>query len=924
MRNTFLFLATLVLLAAAVLRLSALHAYPPGPHYDEAVNLLIARSIAYGGARPFPIVEAFQGREVLYMYLNAALLPALGDRMFTLHLTNALLNLLTIAVSIALGRAMFAGRRGWVVGLTVGVLMALSFPQVWLARQAFRAVTLPFCQALALLCLWRGLRARRGWVWLVAGGLFAGLALYTYMASRLFPFWLLVGGLLLLILDRRERRRRLYQGLVFFVTLAVIALPVAVYALEKPDIFLGRLAEVTQPGDSVTLTQSFFLHLRMFFVEGDPYLRYNIPGRPYFTWPEGLLLLVGIAVAVWRFVRAGRPLERVAYALAFLSPLMVIPSWISVGGFPPSHMRSLGMDPLIFVLVAVGFEFIWQTALPWLLARRQRATRQLPARAFALLLIAVLLVGGLLLRGTYFAWAGRADLFYESDADLAAAAAWLPSHTGDDTLVYVAARDRGHPTVQIADTPPVTWLGTETLFRAPADKRGLYIFPRSAPPPASWLEWLEPGRITDVPLGPDGRTAFEAFALDGHTPLPQFTQMPAESPANAYVALLGTRVTTAAPGSTAIIETAWQVAAPPLAADLTPLLQLVDANQTVLSRVDAYMTETDRWRPGEALIQRLRLTVPYGTPPGSYPLRLAWVERAANRYAPYADGAVWATIGTLQVIRGDTHPAPAVLPIGIPADVDVAAGVTLIGWDAPPSTLRPGEPLAMTLYWQAAPTEDARPVAEAEVVLQNAGGDIMLWQGEILDGRYGSDKWEPGELVTDHALWHTPRDLPEGDYQLVLRSARASVVLGDVDIAGLPRTFDAPDYEQPVDATFGGTISLVGVTTNQADDVLTVDLVWQALATVDADYTVFVHLLDPAGNIVAQRDVFPQDGAYPTSLWLNGEFVLDRHTFVGLPPGEYDIAVGLYSQQTGQRLSHLDGSTAGQNYVIIRHITLAD
>ena len=921
MRNLFLLLATLVLLAAAILRLSALHAYPPGPHYDEAVNLLVARGIAFGGDRPFPIIEAYQGREVLYMYLNAALLPALGDRMFTFHLTNAWLNLLTIAASMALGRAMFRGRRGWVVGLTVGVLMALSFPQLWLARQAFRAVTLPFCQALALLFLWRGLRTgAKGWGWLAAGGLFAGLTLYTYMASRLFPLWLLVAGVMLLALDRRQRGLRLRQGLIFFGVLGLVALPMGIYALQKPDIFLGRLSEVTQPGESVTLAQSIVLHLRMFFVEGDPYLRYNIPGRPYFTWPEGLLLLAGLAVAAWRLARGQRPLERVAYGLALLSPLMVVPSLISVGGLPPSHMRSIGMVPLIFILVALGFEVVWSTALPWLARLIHRDLR--PLRSFAVLLVIVLLAGGLLLRQTYFAWAGRADLFYETDADLAAAAAWLPSAVDADTLVYVAARDRGHPTVQIAATPPITWLGTESLFRAPPSQDGLYIFPRSAPPPARWLEWLEPGRVDGLPLGPDGRTAFEAFRVSGDTPLPDFAQSPADPVDNRFVRLVGVTAGATAAGGTATVETAWTIEAPPDAADLTPIVQLEDANHTVLSRADAYMTETDRWRAGETLIQRLRVPVPYGTPPGVYSLRLAWVARAADRYVPFGQGSVWATVGTLQVVRPDSFPSPAVLSIGIPSDVAFADGVRLLGWNPPPLSLRPGETLPLALFWQATPQQAPRPVVAAEAVLRNETGETALWQGELLDGRYGTDKWEAGELVTDHAVWPIPRDLAAGDYQLVLRSADASVTLANVSIAGLPRDFERPDSAQTVDAAFGGVVALVGYDLTPTGTGFTLDLVWQALAAIEDDYTVFVHVVDAGGNIVAQRDVFPQDGAYPTSLWLAGEYVRDRYVFDGLPAGDYDVLVGLYSQETGQRLTVTNDTHSPSGHINLLQVTI--
>ena len=447
MRSRFLLLATLILLTAAVLRLYDLHEYPPGPHYDEAVYLIVSRNIAFGGARFFPMVEAYQGREVLYMYLNAPFLQWIHDDIFTLHMVSAFCNLITVAATIALGRLMFRGRRGWIIGLTMGVLIALSFPQIWLARQAFRAVTLPFMQSIALVFLWRGLTAkRRDWLWLIIGGFLAGATVYTYNSSRLFPLWLGIAGLALLIVDRAHWRLRLRQGVIFFGVLILIAAPMAIYAMQRPDIFFGRLSEVTQADQSVTLWESILLHARMFFIEGDPYLRYNIPLRPYFTLPEGLLMLIGIGVALGRLVRRGNPMERVAYLLALLSPLMVIPSVISVGGLPPSHMRSLGMIPLIFVLVAVGAEWVIEriirlfdpTRLPH--PHSLRSSPPLPwerglGGEAVIAVIAVLLIGGVLVGQTYFAWAARTDVFYETDADLSAAARWLVAHHTDEIAV---------------------------------------------------------------------------------------------------------------------------------------------------------------------------------------------------------------------------------------------------------------------------------------------------------------------------------------------------------------------------------------------------------------------------------------------------------------------------------------------------------
>jgi hypothetical protein len=80
---------------------------------------------------------------------------------------------------------------------------------------------------------------------------------------------------------------------------------------------------------------------------------------------------------------------------------------------------------------------------------------------------------------------------------------------------------------------------------------------------------------------------------------------------------------------------------------------------------------------------------------------------------------------------------------------------------------------------------------------------------------------------------------------------------------------------------------------------------WQALAPVDTDYTVFVHLLDTSGSIVAQGDGVPVDGRYPTSAWEVGESIIDPHSLIlppNLPDGEYRLVVGLYNPQDGSRL----------------------
>ena len=67
------------------------------------------------------------------------------------------------------------------------------------------------------------------------------------------------------------------------------------------------------------------------------------------------------------------------------------------------------------------------------------------------------------------------------------------------------------------------------------------------------------------------------------------------------------------------------------------------------------------------------------------------------------------------------------------------------------------------------------------------------------------------------------------------------------------------------------------------------------------DYSTFVHVVNAAGNIVAQADAQPVAGSYPTSIWGAGETVVDTIA-VPVGPGDYQVYVGLYRWDTQARL----------------------
>jgi len=101
-----------------------------------------------------------------------------------------------------------------------------------------------------------------------------------------------------------------------------------------------------------------------------------------------------------------------------------------------------------------------------------------------------------------------------------------------------------------------------------------------------------------------------------------------------------------------------------------------------------------------------------------------------------------------------------------------------------------------------------------------------------------------------------------------------------------------------------------------------VTLYWQALEQASVDYTVFVHLLDQQGKLVAQSDSQPVGGYYQTTRWQPGDMLGDRHQVLvppDQPPGEYRLAVGVYYWQTMERLPVFDqdGTRLGDDCVLL-------
>jgi hypothetical protein len=82
-------------------------------------------------------------------------------------------------------------------------------------------------------------------------------------------------------------------------------------------------------------------------------------------------------------------------------------------------------------------------------------------------------------------------------------------------------------------------------------------------------------------------------------------------------------------------------------------------------------------------------------------------------------------------------------------------------------------------------------------------------------------------------------------------------------------------------------------------------LYWKGLSRMADNYSVFTQVLGDGDAIWAQEDGWPRRGDAPTSTWAVGQIVEDSYALVvrdEAPAGVYDLQVGVYLPETGQRL----------------------
>jgi len=246
----------------------------------------------------------------------------------------------------------------------------------------------------------------------------------------------------------------------------------------------------------------------------------------------------------------------------------------------------------------------------------------------------------------------------------------------------------------------------------------------------------------------------------------------------------------------------------------------------------------------------------------------------------------------------------------------------LAAFELPITVLNAGDPLPIMLYLEStAPFEH-----NINVIVRVVDANGKPWiQEERWPWGKPTSTWQPHAIWFDGHALTMPADAAPGFYRVEVsffdpeaaqllpgvdlrhNAPIDALILGYLTVGDMP-TSPAQRLTPPFvlgEATTLLGISLEPMASIQAGDMLTVDLYWQAQTTLTTDYTAFLHLVGPDGQLVAQQDQQPLHGFLPTSQWRPQMIIADRYVLTvptTAPAGRYTLQVGLYDLANGQRL----------------------
>jgi hypothetical protein len=151
--------------------------------------------------------------------------------------------------------------------------------------------------------------------------------------------------------------------------------------------------------------------------------------------------------------------------------------------------------------------------------------------------------------------------------------------------------------------------------------------------------------------------------------------------------------------------------------------------------------------------------------------------------------------------------------------------------------------------------------------------------------------------------------LPPDQLQTAILSAtqvfRVEAPRGDLHLFQIGQIEHHATPPESFTASWPEGVRLISATLKTEAGAPVLNLDWLVTGAIDPGVTVFVHVQDATGQVVAQADGDLVGGYVPIGLWQPNDRVQERRVLSAydLSAGDYTVAIGLYDRSSQQRLT---------------------
>lgn len=816
--------------------------------------------------------------------------PLAGDSVFALRYFSLLFGVATVAAVALLMRRWFNPTSA----LLAAIFVAIS-PPLWVYSQEIRSyVAMPLLTIILLtlanvLLHQQVVIPRRTWIWIL---LIETIALYTHNLAVPLVAWLNVTVTAVWLL--RRDWRRVLRWLAAQIGVLIVYLPWLL--TQRPTGTLLNTPPSVAPSLFWDIWQSYFTGIKA-LVDADSLFM--------------LLMAIFGVIAVLLMIVAVRR-HRNQQMLLVVSQVVLLPLFeliiilVAHIDFHPRYFL-LGVIPTL-MLVAVGLTSVASRRDPIANAGKLATDRRLPRSIVCGgvmllgLLVTARMVSLLYSNAGYqhddfrsvaaeyasrsandaiiipYGWEPTFD-YYQRKMPWKAKTISIPLHT-DANTIFARLRDE---TLGVQRVDFLTW------FQLPADVRRAYPC------------LLGTNRIHMEPTLHSGIKTDSYFASGKNLAMPT-PQIFTDSADFGVLQLEEVQSWSGAEG--ACVVSHWKLKQPTTQNWSIAVRALNPLGWEIAKSDDALLTDnqlpTSFWCMGDDVMAFSFLAMPLGTVQQTkYPIRISVYNKETpqgldvlQNGGSSGKGATIGTVTRLADFDEDVQPENG--------DVQLEDSLFLNHQDFPTGQLQPGQPIHITLRWLRTNLQsDAEKVT---VSLEGQG-----WQTSS-EGVLYPDPF----VLTWHEL-NIPATANGSATLKVTGPSGKTLTLAQLEIAKSDHVFTEPAIKQRIDMEFTGVGSLVGAdnpATIKSGEAFNVNLIWKADTTPTTAYTVFVHLLDSNGQVIAQNDSPPVNNQRPTTSWVTDEYIIDSHTLSFNRPysGRATLEVGLYDPVTSKRVALSDGT----------------